>query len=76
MPEKIFIKTTKDLRIMAEGGKKLARIKKRLKEKINVGMNAGHTYFAYEDPNYMEMIRRGTYWAMKRDIPPASARRR
>lgn len=41
MPEKIFIKTTKDLKTMAEGGKKLARIKKRLKEQINVGMNAG-----------------------------------
>ena len=41
-----------------------------------VGMTAGHTYFAYQDPNYMEMIRRGTHWAMKRDIPPAPSRRR
>lgn len=33
------------------------------------GFAAGHTYFAYQDPNYLKMIRRGVYWVMKRDIP-------
>jgi type 1 glutamine amidotransferase len=34
-----------------------------------VGLLAGHTYFAYEDPNYLELYRRGAYWALKREIP-------
>ncbi len=35
-----------------------------------VGFTAGHTYFAYLDPSYLTMLRRGAYWALKRDVPP------
>ncbi|MFC1650001.1 ThuA domain-containing protein [Candidatus Latescibacterota bacterium] len=35
-----------------------------------VGLLAGHTYFAYEDPNYLQLYWRGAHWALKRDIPP------
>ena len=34
-----------------------------------VGLTAGHTYFAFQDPNYLELYRRGAYWALKREIP-------
>lgn len=34
-----------------------------------VGLLAGHTYFAYRDPNYLPLYRRSAYWALKRDIP-------
>ena len=35
-----------------------------------VGLTMGHTYFAYEDPNYLELIFRSAHWAIKKDIPP------
>ncbi len=35
-----------------------------------VGLTAGHTFHAYRDPNYLELYRRGAYWAMKKEIPP------
>ena len=34
-----------------------------------VGLTAGHTYFAFQDPNYQELYWRGAHWALKRDIP-------
>ena len=34
-----------------------------------VGFLAGHTYFAYQDPNYLPLLWRGAHWALKRDIP-------
>ena len=34
-----------------------------------VGLLAGHTYFAYRDPNYLELYRRSVYWALGREIP-------
>ena len=34
-----------------------------------VGFLAGHTYFAYQDPNYLPLLWRGAHWAMKRKIP-------
>jgi type 1 glutamine amidotransferase len=37
-----------------------------------VGLTAGHTFYAYRDPTYLEMYRRAAYWAMKRDIPSVS----
>ncbi len=33
------------------------------------GFLAGHTYFAFQNPNYLELFRRGAYWALKKDIP-------
>ena len=35
-----------------------------------VGFTAGHTYFAYQDPNYLPLCWRGAHWALNRDIPP------
>ena len=35
-----------------------------------VGLTAGHTYFAFQDPNYLKLYWRGAHWALKRDIPP------
>ncbi|MFC1607218.1 ThuA domain-containing protein [Candidatus Latescibacterota bacterium] len=35
-----------------------------------VGLTAGHTYFAYQDPKYLKLIWRGAHWALKREIPP------
>ena len=35
-----------------------------------VGLTAGHTYFAYRDPNYLPLYWRGAHWAMKKEIPP------
>ena len=35
-----------------------------------VGLLAGHTYFAYRDPNYLTLLWRGVHWALKREIPP------
>ena len=35
-----------------------------------VGLTMGHTYFAYQDPNYLKLIWRAAHWALKRDIPP------
>jgi len=34
-----------------------------------VGLLAGHTYFAYRDPNYLRLFRNAAHWAMKKDIP-------
>ncbi len=34
-----------------------------------VGLLGGHTYFAYQDPNYLPLFRNAAYWAMKKDIP-------
>lgn len=34
-----------------------------------VGLLAGHTYFAYQNPNYLELFRRAAHWALKLDIP-------
>jgi len=34
------------------------------------GFTAGHTYFAYEDPSHLRMLRRAAFWVLKRDIPP------
>lgn len=34
-----------------------------------VGLLAGHTYFAYRDPNYLPLFRNAAYWAMKKDVP-------
>ena len=34
-----------------------------------VGLLAGHTYFAYRDPNYLPLYWRGAHWALKKDIP-------
>jgi len=34
-----------------------------------VGLLAGHTYFAYQDPCYIPLHRRGAYWALKKDVP-------
>ena len=34
-----------------------------------VGLLAGHTYFAYQDPNYLPLYSRGAHWAMKKEIP-------
>jgi type 1 glutamine amidotransferase len=36
------------------------------------GLLAGHTYFAFQNPNYCELFRRAAWWALKRDIPPQS----
>jgi len=36
-----------------------------------VGFLAGHTYFAYQDPNYLSLYWRGAHWAMKKEIPPS-----
>ena len=33
------------------------------------GLTAGHTYFAYRDPNYLELYRRAAWWTLGRDIP-------
>jgi methionyl aminopeptidase len=38
--DKIFVKSPSDISIMAEGGKKLSRIKKALKDKVAVGVSA------------------------------------
>lgn len=38
---KIKLKTNKEIKTMAEGGKKLGRVKKKLKEAINAGVSAG-----------------------------------
>lgn len=35
-----------------------------------VGLLAGHTYFAFQDPNYLPLYWRGAHWALKRNIPP------
>ena len=35
-----------------------------------VGFLAGHTYFAYQDPNYLPLLWRGAHWALRREIPP------
>ena len=35
-----------------------------------VGLLAGHTYFAYRDPNYIPLHWRGAHWAMRKEIPP------
>ncbi len=32
-----------------------------------VGLTAGHTYFAYRDPQYLELFRRSILWALGRD---------
>ncbi len=37
-----------------------------------VGLLAGHTYFAFQNPNYCELFRRAAWWALKRGIPPQS----
>jgi hypothetical protein len=34
-----------------------------------VGLLAGHTYFAFQNPNYLRLFRRSMYWALRRDIP-------
>jgi len=34
-----------------------------------VGLLAGHTYFAFRNPNYLKLFRRSMYWALRRDIP-------
>ncbi len=34
-----------------------------------VGLLGGHTYFAYQDPCYIPLHRRGAYWALKKDVP-------
>ncbi len=34
-----------------------------------VGLLAGHTYFAFQNPGYIELFRRSMYWALKREIP-------
>lgn len=38
--DKIFVKSPSDISLMAEGGKKLSRIKKALKDKVSVGVTA------------------------------------
>ena len=37
-----------------------------------VGFLAGHTYFAYQDPNYLPLLWRGAHWALKREIPSSN----
>jgi len=34
-----------------------------------VGLLAGHTYFAYQDPNYLQLYWRSAHWAMRKEIP-------
>lgn len=34
------------------------------------GLLAGHTYFAYRDPNYLPLYWRSAHWVLRRDIPP------
>jgi len=34
-----------------------------------VGLLAGHTYFAFRDPSYLKLYRRGAYWALRREVP-------
>ncbi len=34
-----------------------------------VGFLAGHTCFAYRDPNYLPLLWRGAHWALRREIP-------
>jgi type 1 glutamine amidotransferase len=34
-----------------------------------VGLLAGHTYFAFEDSNYLKLYRRAAYWALKKEVP-------
>jgi type 1 glutamine amidotransferase len=34
-----------------------------------VGLLAGHTYFAFRNPNYLRLFRRAAYWALRKDIP-------
>ena len=36
------------------------------------GLTAGHTYFAFRDPNYLELYRRAAWWALGREIPAKS----
>ena len=38
--DKIKVKTPKEIKVMAEGGKKLARVKKALAEKVKEGVSA------------------------------------
>ena len=33
-----------------------------------VGLTAGHTYFAYRDPNYLKLFRRSIQYALKREV--------
>ena len=34
------------------------------------GLTAGHTYFAYRDPNYLKLFWRSIQWVLKREITP------
>ena len=34
------------------------------------GFLGGHTYFAYQDPNYLKMLWNGVHWILKKEIPP------
>ncbi len=33
------------------------------------GLLAGHTYFAYRDPNYLKLYRRAAHWTLGLDVP-------
>jgi hypothetical protein len=34
-----------------------------------VGLLAGHTYFAFRNPNYLRLFRRAAYWTLRKDFP-------
>jgi hypothetical protein len=37
-----------------------------------VGLLAGHTYFAFQNPNYLRLFRRSMHWVLRKDIPADS----